>query len=184
MIDFVHSVLGEYTSSHSQLQIQHEDQTIVNRSTGEGRPFKSDVPDFLSVHGTLQQSSYVTKDATLIANFRTGPPFKGTLPFVWTINCEKAEIRISSERGPFLQSEAVDIPIEVLDFATGEVKKVDWDWEDWQEVLPARGRSIAKLYDLYAEGKLEEAGCATFGGAVERHKQLDGMLYPGTSGSG
>jgi hypothetical protein len=114
-----------------------------------------------------------------VVNYRTGPPFPGTVPFVWTINCEQGEIRMSSERGPFLQSEsgAYPISIELLNFSTGEVTNVDWQWEEWQESLLPRGRSIAKLYDLYAESALEQSGCATFEAAVQRHRQLDEMLY-------
>lgn len=86
---------------------------------------------------------------------------------------------MSSERGPFLQSEAGAFPIliEMLDLSTGEITKVQWQWEDWQEGLNPRGRNIAKLYDLYAESALGQYGCATFESAVLRHKQLDKMLY-------
>lgn len=75
------------------------------------------------------------------------------------------------------ESSAFPILIETLDSSTGEVTHVDWQWEDWQESLIPRGRSIAKMYDLYAEGILARDGCATFESAVLRHKQLDKMLY-------
>lgn len=86
---------------------------------------------------------------------------------------------MTSERGPFLQSESSAFPIliETLDSSTGEVTNVDWQWEDWQESLIPRGRNIAKMYDLYAEGILARDGSATFESAVLRHKQLDRMLY-------
>lgn len=118
-----------------------------------------------------------------IVNYRTGPPFPGTLPFVWTINGEKGEIRVSSERGPFLQSEAsaFDIPIQVEDFSTGQVRTVSWEWEDWQQSLLPRSRNIAKLYDLYAEGRLEAESHCTLESAVVRHTQLDAILYPSKS---
>ncbi|KXS96277.1 hypothetical protein AC578_3864 [Pseudocercospora eumusae] len=179
MIDLVHSVLGEFESSDSHVQIQHPEQAIIGTNGKEKTKYTSDVPDLLSLHGTLQPSSTVAKGASLIVNFRTGPPFPGTLPFIWTINCETAEIRVISERGPFLQSESnsYPVPIELHDFASGEVKNIEWQWEDWQEVISARSRNIAKLYDLYAEGKLEEASCATFEEAVLRHEQLDRILY-------
>lgn len=195
MIDFVHSVLGEFESSNSHVQIQHPEQAIIGADGKEKTKYTSDVPDLLSLHGTLQPSSSVARGASLVSKevcfqvsitdgvqivkFRKGPPFPGTLPFVWTINCEKAEIRITSERGPFLQSESnsYPVPIELHDFTSGEVKNVEWHWEDWQEVIGARSRNIGKLYDLYAEGKLEEASCATFDSAVLRHKQLDRILY-------
>lgn len=121
----------------------------------------------------------MTEGATLIANFRSGPPFPGTTPFVWTITGDKGRLRISSERGPFIQSEAgaYPVPIEVENFETGEVKQIAWEWESWQEPLLARGRNIAKLYDLYYEGRAAAYGVADFDAAVERHRQLDRMLY-------
>ncbi|KAI5364550.1 Putative gfo/Idh/MocA-like oxidoreductase, NAD(P)-binding domain superfamily [Septoria linicola] len=179
MIDFIHSVLGEYESSNAHTQIQRPLRTITDQKTASKRPYRSDVPDLLSLHGTLRRSDIVAGGATLTATFRAGPPFPGTPPFVWTINCENGEVRISSERGPFLQAEAsaLPVPIEAHYHETDEVKIVEWGWEDWQEVLPGRGRSIAKLYDLYAEGRLEEESCATFESAIERHRQLDTILY-------
>ncbi len=104
----------------------------------------------------------------------------GTSPFSWTITGETGRIRMSNERGPFVQSEgsAYPIPVQLEDFASGEFKEIPWSWESWQEPLPPRGRNIAKIYDLFAEGRAEELGVVDFEGAVVRHRQLDGMLYP------
>ena len=179
MIDFIHSVLGEFTSSHAHLQIQRPNQIIINKETGATRRTESDVPDLVSVHGTLESSSFVADGASLIANFRTGPLFPGTAPFAWTITGEKGRIRITNDRGPFIQSEgsAWPTPIQVEDFTTHEVKEVPWEWESWQEPLFPRGRNIAKIYDLYYDSQVKEYGVADFSGAVMRHAQLDRMLY-------
>ena len=82
-----------------------------------------------------------------------------------------------------MQSEAseFDIPVQVENFSTGEVKTIEWHWEDWQESLLPRSRNIAKLYDLHAEGRLEAESHCTLESAVMRHKQLDAILYPGGS---
>lgn len=161
------------------MQIQRPNQTIINRDTGATRQVVSDVPDLVSVHGTLGTSNYVTQGATLNVIFRSGPPFLGTTPFIWTIIGETGRIQVSNPRGPFIQSEASGFPtpIQVEDFKSGEVKEIDWKWEEWQQSLVARGRNIAKLYDLYYEGKALEAGAADFAGAVLRHAQIDDMLY-------
>ena len=108
-----------------------------------------------------------------------GPPFPGTNPFVWTIVGERGRIQVSNERGPFIQSQAsaFPTPIKVEDFATGEVKEASWKWDDWQESLPTASRNIGKIYDLYAEGKAHEVGVADFATAVNRHAQIDKMLY-------
>lgn len=161
--------------------MQRPRQNLVTK-TGDRLPATSDVPDLVSVHGTLVKSSLVAKGASLVINFRYGPPFKGTAPFVWTITCEKGEIRITNQGGPHLQSASVtsDVPIEVELFDSGKIEHHGWSWEDWQESLPHRGRNLAKLYDLYAEDKLDAAGAADFGDAVVRHKELDAILYAGS----
>lgn len=66
VIDFVHFVLGEYERSSSHLQVQRPKQEIVNRDDGESRPWISDVPDLVSVHGTLASSQYVAEGASLV----------------------------------------------------------------------------------------------------------------------
>lgn len=179
MIDFIHSILGEYESSNSHLQIQRPNQHVVNRETGASKAVTSDVPDLVSIHGTLQPSDIVAKEASLVANFKTGPPFPGTTPFTWTITGERGRIRMTSQRGPFIQSESSEgpIPIELQQFSTGQVEEVRWQWEDWQAPLLGRGRNIAKMYDLLYEERAEEYGLCDFEGAVRRHAQIDAMLY-------
>jgi predicted dehydrogenase len=94
MIDFVHAVLGEYESSSAQVQIQRPNQKIIDRDTGATKSTTSDVPDLVSIHGTLRASDYVSHGASLTVNFRTGPPFPGTKPFVWVIVGEKCRIEV------------------------------------------------------------------------------------------
>ena len=86
---------------------------------------------------------------------------------------------MSCERGPSIQADGsgFPIPIELESFATGEVKQIPWQWEDWQGPLVARGRNIGKMYDLYFEGRAGQDDLADFEGAVLRHQQLDKMLY-------
>ena len=152
---------------------------IVNRETGAERSTTSDVPDLVSVHGSLKKSEIVTAGASLTVNFRTGRPFPGTMPFEWTITGEKGRIRVTNERGAVLNAHGSEfaIPIQWEDFATGEVKEIPWEWESWQEELPGRGRNLAKIYDLYSEGRAEEAGVVDFAAAVKRHTQVDALLY-------
>lgn len=178
MIDFVHFVLGEYETSNAHVQIQRPHQSVVHDG-GETTAAQSDVPDLMSAHGTLEASANVARGASLLVTFLTGPAFPGTSPFTWIITGEKGRIRMSNEQGPFIQSEgsAYPIPIQVEDFESGEVRDVPWLWESWQEALPPRGRNIAKIYDLYAEGGADAVGVADFDAAVVRQKQLDDMLY-------
>lgn len=178
-IDYIHRVVGEYATSSVQTQIQRPNQSIIDAKTGEKKATTSDVPDLVSVHGTLKPSEYVVEGATLTGNFRSGPPFPGTTPLIWTITGEKGRIRVSNERGPFIQAAAAakPTPIELEDFETGEVKNVPWEWEDWLEPLLPAGKCIGRLYDLWYEGQTSEFGVHDFDSGVERHKWLDSVLY-------
>jgi len=177
-IDYVHTVLSEYEAFNAQSQIQRPNQTIIDKKTGGKRPMTSDVPDLVSVHGKLKAASHVADGALLTVNYRSGPPFPGTTPLVWTMTGEKGRIRVSNERGPYLQAiaAALPTPIELETFASGEVKQIDWEWEDWQQDLAPNARGIAKLYDLLYEGRTAEWGMADFASAVERHKEIDSVV--------
>jgi hypothetical protein len=177
-IDLVHSVLGEYHTSNARLQIQRPSQTI-RHSDGTETPFTSDVPDLVSIHGTLKESQHVAPGASLLVKFETGPPFQGTNPFLWTVTGDKGRIQMSCERGPMIHAEGSGFPIPILleDFASGEVKNISWEFEDWQESIPPVARNTAKQYDLFAEGKRGSPGLVDFEEAVVRHAQFDKMLY-------
>jgi len=172
-------VLSEFESFDAQAQIQRPNQSIIDAKTGEKRPTTSDVPDVVSVHGKLKAASHIADGALLTVNYRSGAPFPGTSPFVWTITGEKGRIRVSNERGPYLQATAAALPtpIELETFASGDIKQIDWEWDDWQQNVDAGARGIAKVYDLFYEGKATESGVADFASAVERHKEIDSVLY-------
>ena len=177
--DYIHFVLGEFESSQAQTHIQRPHQKIVNRETGEWRAAVSDVPDLVLVHGILQSSAIVSPGAPLAINYKTGPPFPGSDPFVWIITGEKGRIRVSCPRGPLLNVQGTDNPIviEIEDFETGEVGKVEWEWEEWQTSLPGESRNVAKLYDLFYEGRGGESGACDFVSAVQRHVEIDKILW-------
>lgn len=150
-IDYVHEVLGDWETLSSQLQIQRPELRGLGENT---RTIKTDVPDFVSAHGTLKPNRGVTvPGATLTATFRVGPQFPGTPGFVWTINGETGELRVTAS-GPFLFSGfSFDAPvtIEHHDYATDEVKDLGWSWPESQRDLPLASRSVAGLYERYAE---------------------------------
>lgn len=146
---------------------------------------ESDVPDLVVLHGQLaagrqQQSggwcsgpgprgSVIVEDgATLSMMYRSGPPFKGEPAFVWTINCQRGEILVTSPEGPYLHSDSYaaagldepdehgrrwlrpeTITIRVHDHQRDEVMNVHWGWEGWQEQLPVRARVVARLYERF-----------------------------------
>ncbi|KAI9657667.1 MAG: hypothetical protein M1821_002843 [Bathelium mastoideum] len=187
MIDFIHSVLGEFSSFQSHAQIQHPELAIrdarLGAAGGSGsvlRTVKSNVPDFLSVHGTLEPSSLVTHGATLSVTYRTGPAFPGSPAFVWSIAGTKGELRVVSPAGPFLQSDSYGsvenperITIEIHNFATNAVESVAWDWTDLEKSLTmVRGRLGADVYERFAAGG-EKGKWPAFEDAVRRHQELE-----------
>ncbi|KAK4580421.1 hypothetical protein LTR86_000624 [Recurvomyces mirabilis] len=180
MIDFIHSILGEFEHFDSHTQLRRPAQVVYDTQTGAERHTTSDVPDHVAVHGTLKPSTHVAEGASLVVNFRTGAPFPGTKVFVWVIEGDKGEIRVEADKSSFIQMEASNLamPIEVHDYGTDKVDKVEWKWDDFLGALPARARNIGRLYDLYAEGKLKEYGVADFEAAVVRHREIDRILWP------
>ncbi|KAI8808073.1 oxidoreductase family protein [Cladochytrium replicatum] len=149
MIDYVHEVLGDWESFNARGQIQRHSLGVV----GSEKHIKSDVPDYVSVHGTLHDKGLTVPGALLTATFRLGQPFKDDHGFRWTMNGEKGELRITAP-GPFLMSGDSyygPVTIEHYDHASNEVKKLEWDWPDWQKALPIRARATAELYERYAE---------------------------------
>ena len=182
VIDFIHSILGEYQTSQIHSQIQRPN-FIINHADGTKSQVISDVPDLVFLQGTLVASSLVAEGASLAATWRSGPPFPGTKPIVWTINGESGEIRVTSPIGATIQAgidKPSEVKIEVHDHATNSVKEVEWTWEpEWQADLSPRGRNVGGLYELYAQGPeaVRKAGVADFEDAVARHAQIDKLLW-------
>jgi predicted dehydrogenase len=153
-LDYIHDVLGEFESFSSRMQIQRPSVKIVDAQGSVKRRIESDVPDLLSMHGTLEareESISIAKGAQLSITFRLGPPFKGEPALTWSINGEKGELLIAIG-GQYLHSHVIDpISIKFHDHATDEVKEFGWEWQGWQRELPVRARIIAELYERYAE---------------------------------
>lgn len=154
LIDFVHEVLGDWQDFHAVGQIQRPSLNVIGADGKDVGSVNSNVPDYLSVHGTLQNNKgVVVPGATLLATFRVGPQFKDERGLVWTINGEKGELRLAAP-GPYLQAGySFDGPVTIThhDHATDKVAELGWDWPDWQKEYGLRARSTAELYERYAE---------------------------------
>jgi len=174
VIDSVLSVLGEVQKPHTNLQIQRPETKIREPSTGEiiGTA-TSNVPDLIILTGSLLESEFFVRNATLLVRYRRGQPFQGEPAFVWTINGEKAELRLVAPSGTSLQADAYAEPVtlHIHDFATDKITTVEWNWPEWQQELPIRARSIAALYEAFANG--DESKYANFEDALKRHEQLE-----------
>lgn len=182
MLDYVQSVLGDATGLQASLQLQRPNVKLRDGSGKITETVISDVPDLIKVSGVLPESSFTQKGATLQVRFRRGQPFKGEPAFAWHINCEKGEIRLTSPSGSSIHANSYSEPvvIEVHDFASDEVRTVDWAWPEWQEEddLPIVSRSVALLYEALHEDLRKGAPreYPDFADAVKRHEQLNAML--------
>lgn len=139
----------------------------------------SNVPDLLLVNGTLDGTDNVHKGATVSIRFRRGEPFKGEPGCVWSIYGEKGEIRLTAVNGPTFHAAAdkENVFLELHDFETDILEKIDWDWSGWAAELPMVARSIGNLYDKYASGQNDTSdGVPSFRTALHRHQQLENFL--------
>ncbi|KAI2465250.1 NAD(P)-binding protein [Annulohypoxylon bovei var. microspora] len=151
-IDYVHEVLGEFSSFQSRMQIQQPVVRITRKDGSKIEERLTDVPDLLVIFGKLVKGKAdIADDATLSFTYRSGKPFKGTPGFVWTITGELGEIMVTAS-GAYVHSDSYKDPIEIKihDRTTDEVVDVNWDWEDWQKELPYRSRIVAELYERFA----------------------------------
>lgn len=178
-LDMIQSILGELASVKGDFHLQRPVSKLQDASGNITGTVISDVPDLIFVSGKWDESSITQKNATLHYRHRRGQPFPGEPALVWTINGEKGEIRIISQNTTFitLGDDSARV-IEIHDFETDKIEKVEWDWEDWQKELPVPARGIAALYEAYAEANRNgtEEEYRTFEDAVRRHEQLDGLL--------
>jgi hypothetical protein len=179
VFDSFQYIVGDITNIKSRLHSQRPNIRIRDTESGDiTETVSTDVPDITFATGTLPSSPTVQKDAAVSIRFRRGQPFPGEPPLLITINGEKGEIRLRSYGGTALNASAYDkaVIVEVHDFETDKVEEVEWKWHAWQEEndIPIIGRSIAAVYDRFADGETE--GLVTFGEALKRHEQLEGML--------
>ena len=177
MIDSVHSVLGEYAEWRSRLHIQRPQVPILDSETKqEIEMITSDVPDLITVHGSLQRSQTTSPDALLSVRFQRGPPFKGYPSFTWQVDGEKGAIRVISPHGTALNA-LVDysaVTIQVHHFSSDNVEDVAFAWDPSVAGLPIQARNIAGLYEAFALNHGDEY--ASFADAVSRHQEVDDVL--------
>ncbi|CAG7564408.1 unnamed protein product [Fusarium equiseti] len=179
IFDSFQYIVGDITNIKSRLHSQRPNIRLRDINSGKiTETVSTDVPDITFATGTLHESPIVQKDAAASIRFRRGQPFAGEPPLLITINGEKGEIRLRGYGGTALNASGYDEPviIEVHDFETDKVEEVEWKWHEWQEDndIPIIGRSIAAVYDRFANGGVE--GLVTFAEALKRHEQLEGML--------
>lgn len=179
VFDGLQYVLGDLQHGTAQFQLQRPDIKLVEPTGKVVDTIRSNVPDLIIVNGTLNGTETTQQGATVSLRFRAGEPFKGDPAFVWTINGEKGEIRLTSVNGPTFHAAADNktVTLEVHDFETDQIEKIEWDWSGWEAELPMVARSIGTLYDRFARG-LDDGtdGLPSFQTALHRHQQLEELL--------
>ncbi|KLU85686.1 hypothetical protein MAPG_04708 [Magnaporthiopsis poae ATCC 64411] len=185
LYDQINHVLGHIQNPHAQLQIQRPQVKIINPADQTSSSATTNVPDLIIVTGRVPGPSDIIGDggATVLHRFRLGTPFPGEVPLRWTINGEKGEVRLTARAGATLHASAYDladqqdngVTIEVHNFATDSLEKVEWSWGDWKDGLPLLARSVAELYERFADGR----EVPTFADALRSQEQLEEMLASG-----
>ncbi|KAM0262140.1 hypothetical protein ACHAQJ_001883 [Trichoderma viride] len=177
LFDQIQHVVGDLRDLKSRLQLQRPNVLLRSPSTKEAvETVKTNVPDLVVIDGTLAASQIATEGATVLFRFRRGQPFLGEPALSWTINGEKGEIRLQAFGGSSLHANSYTAPvtIEIHDFASDQVQKIEWSWQNWQEELPAVARSVGVLYENFAGSVVE--GAPSFETALVRHEQLAKVL--------
>lgn len=184
-IDYIHAVLGEWDTVWARTQVQRAELTLLGADPQ--RSVISNVPDLIVVHGTVKGKDYVTDDATLSVNWRSGLPFEGDPALVWNIRGEKGEVQLISHSSLLIGAEVSDeaITLKVQLYGTDDVEVVSWSWEEWQTTLPVISRNTAALYDEYAAWARDEfkesskgSKLATLNDAAVRMREINDLLFP------
>ncbi len=173
-MDSLQIILGDVQTHHVQFQLQRSGIRIFDPATGDTvETTRSEIPDLILLTASLPESPIVERDASLSVRFRGDPPFQGEPSLVWTITGMRGELRVVSPSGPLLMAYDHDdnVQIDIHSFETDNVTPLEWRWSDWQLEIPYAGRSVAALYEAFADG---EEGCyPTFEDALHRYVQLD-----------
>ncbi|KAJ5798915.1 uncharacterized protein N7503_006420 [Penicillium pulvis] len=179
VIDYVQSVVGDIIpgTDHVHLQIQRPDIRVRDPQTNAIiDSIRSDVPDLLSLHGSLPESSHVRANASLIAYFHRGQPYPGDPSLSWTLTGETGTIRLTAPAGISLQADAYAEPVTIAvhQFDTDKLDQVSWDWSERQVQVPVPARSV--LHSLISFGNKDESGYVSLEDAARRAEQIEGWL--------
>ncbi|KAJ5101160.1 hypothetical protein N7456_007212 [Penicillium angulare] len=179
VIDFIQSVVGDIIpgTDNVKLQIQRPDIRVRDPQTNAIiDTIQSDVPDLLTLQGSLPESPSVKANASLIAYFLRGQPYPGDSSLSWTLTGETGSIRLTSPSGISLQADAYADPVTIAvhQFDTDEVENISWDWAERQKEVPVRARSVQHSLISLANG--DETGYVSLENAARRAEQIEGWL--------
>lgn len=171
MSDYIHFILGEYSSFAAKLAIQRPKVNIVGSDGKIVERVTSDVPDHISIIGEL------VSGASLSIHLRRGQAFQGSPGFLWNIHGELGEIRVTASSPAFTSLDAA-INIEVHDFDKDDVEEVGWEWNDTS--LPVTARNVGGLYEQFSLGA--KGHYPDFDEAVKRHQYIEALFKSSEEG--
>ncbi|KAL9051868.1 MAG: hypothetical protein Q9162_005759 [Coniocarpon cinnabarinum] len=179
-IDFIQAAVGELEPSASHALMQNQRPSIRIRHSQEDpskqdETIPKDVPDLITLHGTLPETAHVAKGASISAFFRTGQPFKGNPSLSWSLVLERAEVLLSSHAGAMLQVNVYDpIPPQIVvhEYATDEVKAIPFQFTEEQKALPKSAAMVLTCLVALATG--DESRYVSLESARRRAKQVEG----------
>ncbi|PWY83334.1 putative oxidoreductase [Aspergillus heteromorphus CBS 117.55] len=175
LIDQVQFVVGDLVpgTDHIHLQVQRPDVRLRDAQSGEfvGHT-RSNVPDLVSLHGSLPETAQVAAGASLVAYFARGQPYPGDPALTWTLTGESGTLRLTSPTGIFMQADTgPERPIlTVLDHATGAVEEIPWAWSETQLAVPVMARAVQGCLVSFATGRTE--GYVSLDDAAGRARQI------------
>ncbi|KAJ5945492.1 NAD(P)-binding protein [Penicillium verhagenii] len=179
VIDYIQSVVGDIIpgTDDARTQIQRSDIRVRDPQTDRIiESIRSDVPDLLSLHGSLPESPHVHANASLIAYFLRGQPFPGDPSLSWTLTGEKGTIRLTAPAGISLQADAYAEPVTIAvhQFDTDKLEMVPWAWSERQMEVPTPARSVQRSLISFANA--DESGYVSLEDAARRAGQIEGWL--------
>lgn len=183
-LDTILTVLGDLDreASRGHFQLQRPEVKILGNQSVVVETLKSSTPDLILLAGVLKESPTTQKNATLQMRLRRGQPFPGEPALTWSICGEKGEIRLFSSETAFLhigEHSPAPFMLQIHDFDTNKVEKIEYDWEEWEKELNVQARGIGRLYEEFARvqnGGEQTLGYATFGEALDLHRTLEGLI--------
>ncbi|KAH7303889.1 hypothetical protein BKA65DRAFT_602262 [Rhexocercosporidium sp. MPI-PUGE-AT-0058] len=175
MFDWVQHTLGDFQTLQSHLQLQRPKLKVQDSFTGRTiKTVESDVPDLIYITGTLPANEHTSKGAILHMRHQRAPQFSGEPALVWSIVCEKGEIRLTATNSVMLQiSSMADVTIDIEDWEKGTLERIPVRWTTHPD-LPVVSRSFVDIYEGYASG--DTTKYADFKYAHKRHTQFDGLF--------
>ncbi|KAJ5938840.1 NAD(P)-binding protein [Penicillium verhagenii] len=179
VIDYIQSVVGDIIpgTDEARTQIQRPDIRVRDPQTDTiVESIRSDVPDLLSLHGSLPESPHIHANASLIAYFLRGQPYPGDPSLSWTLTGEKGTIRLTAPAGISLQADAYAEPVTIAvhQFDTDKVEMVPWAWSERQMEVPTRARSVQ--HSLISFANADESGYVSLEDAARRAGQIEGWF--------